>query len=120
VYYDGLCALCDGFVRFVVARDRPARYRFAPLQGETAAGRFTEPQTVVLEEEGRLRLKSDAAIAILAGLAGPWRLTALFRLVPRPLRDAVYDFIARHRYQWFGRREACRLPGPEERHRFLP
>ena len=126
IYYDGLCGLCDRFVRFVVARDRRGRFRFAPLQGSTARARLPsllEPEssrTVILEDDGRFRVRSDAALAVLAGLGGAWRAAALLRVVPRPLRDAVYDFVARHRLRWFGRREECRLPGPEERERFLP
>lgn len=126
VYYDGLCGLCDGFVRFVVARDRLGRYRFAPLQGETARLRLGDElpldalRTVVLAEDSELRVKSDAALAILAGLGHGWQVVRVLRIVPRLLRDWVYDFIARHRFQWFGRREACRIPGLEERDRFLP
>lgn len=126
VYYDGLCALCDGFVRFVVKRDRERRFKFAPLQGETArdrvAGRLSVEamKTVVLERDGGLRIRSDAALAILAGLGGPWALAASLRIVPRPIRDAVYDLIARRRFQWFGRLEACWIPSPEEADRFLP
>ena len=135
VYYDGLCGLCDGFVRFVVARDRLGRYRFSPLQGETARLRLGDGlaqgalKTVVLEEDPALRpigntdglrVKSDAAIAILAGLSHGWGLINLLRIVPRPIRDLVYDFIARHRYRWFGKREECRVPTSAERERFLP
>ena len=126
VYYDGLCGLCDGFVRFIVARDRGARYRFAPLQGETARARLGDDlpldrlRTVVLDEGSELRTKSDAALAILAGLGRGWPLLGVLRIIPRPLRDLVYDFVARHRFRWFGKRDACRIPGPEERDRFLP
>jgi predicted DCC family thiol-disulfide oxidoreductase YuxK len=128
VYYDGLCGLCDGFVRFVVARDPEARFRFAPLQGETArarlGGSLTQDtlRTVVLEEDpaAPVRVKSDAALAIVAGLGGGWKLVPVLRIVPRPIRDWVYDVIARHRFRWFGRREECRVPSPEERARFLP
>lgn len=126
IYFDGLCGLCDRFVRFVVARDRRGRYRFTPLQGTTARTRLPESPdpgaltTVVLEEDGRFRVRSDAALAVLAGLGGLWRLAALLRVIPRPLRDAVYDWIAHHRFRWFGRREECRVPEPEERERFLP
>jgi len=126
IYFDGLCNLCDGFVRFVVARDRRGRYRFAPLQGATAgtrlAGRFTGNalQTVVLEEPKRFRVRSDAALAILTGLGGAWRLAGLLRIIPRAIRDALYDYVARKRFDWYGRRDACRVPTPEEARRFLP
>ena len=126
IYFDGYCGLCDRFVRFVLRRDRRARYRFAPLQGSTARERVPatlDPQasqTVILEEGGRFRVRSDAALAILSGLGGAWRLAGLLRIVPRPLRDAVYDLVARHRSRWFGRRAECRVPGPAGRDRFLP
>ena len=126
IYFDGLCDLCDGFVRFLLARDRRARYRFAPLQGETARARLEDRftgsaiETVVLEEPKRFRVRSDAAIAILTGLGGLWRLAAALRIVPRPLRDALYDYVARNRFRWYGRRDACRVPTPAERERFLP
>lgn len=127
VYFDGLCALCDGFVRFVVARDGLGRFRFAPLQGETAKLRLTGKldtegmKTVVLEQEDHaLRVKSDAVLAILAGLGHGWQLTGVLRIVPRFLRDWVYDVVAKYRHRWFGKRDACRLPTPAERERFLP
>ncbi len=126
VYFDGVCNLCDGFVRFVLARDRRGRFRFASLQGETAGARLADrlkgdtAQTIILEDPERFRVRSDAALAILAGLGGLWPLAAGLRVFPRPLRDLVYNFIARHRYRWFGRRDACRVPTEEERARFLP
>jgi predicted DCC family thiol-disulfide oxidoreductase YuxK len=104
---------------------RASRYRFAPLHGETARVRLAErfvydPQTLVLEEPKRFRVRSDAVLAILTGLGGLWRLTALLRAIPRRLRDALYNFIARKRLEWYGRRDACRVPTPEEQERFLP
>jgi predicted DCC family thiol-disulfide oxidoreductase YuxK len=126
IYFDGYCGLCDRLVRFVLPRDRRRRYHFAPLQGTTARDRLAgagDPQdsdTVILDDEGTLRIRSDAALAIVAGLGGVWQSAALLRLIPRPLRDAIYDWIARHRFRWFGRRNACRVPGPEEHERFLP
>ena len=126
VYYDGYCGLCDRFVQFVLRRDRAARYRFAPLQGSTAGERVPaslDPrasQTVILEDAGRFRVRSDAALAILSGLGGAWRLAGLLRVIPRPLRDAIYDLVARNRERWFGRRAECRVPQPDERDRFLP
>ena len=126
IYYDGYCGLCDRFVQFVLRRDRAARYRFAPLQGSTAQERVPatlDPrtsQTVILEEGDRFRVRTDAALAILSGLGGPWRLAGLLRVIPRPLRDAIYDLVARNRERWFGRRAECRVPQPDERDRFLP
>ena len=126
IYFDGLCNLCDGFVRFILARDHRGRYRFAPLQGETARIRLdnrftgTELQTIVLEEPRRFRVRSDAALTILTGLGGVWSLAGLLRIIPRRIRDAFYDHLARKRFEWYGRRDACRLPTVEEKQRFLP
>lgn len=87
------------------------------------------PRTVVLDEEPAfraagaregLRVKSDAAIAILAGLGHGWQTIQVLRIIPRPLRDLVYGLVARYRYRWFGKQEECRIPTPAERERFLP
>jgi predicted DCC family thiol-disulfide oxidoreductase YuxK len=134
IYFDGLCGLCDGFVRFILARDSLGLYRFAPLQGETARVRLAGLElgglkTVVLEEDPALRpigqrqgirTKSDAAIAILAGLGHAWRLMNVLRIVPGFLRNVVYDVIALFRYRWFGKRSECRIPTADERTHFLP
>lgn len=125
VYFDGVCGLCNRFVDFGLRHDRQRRLRFAPIQGETAAQRLpsdlaTDPTTIVLEEDGNLRFRSDAILRILHLLGGGWRLLGGFRIIPRPLRDVIYDWIARNRYTWFGKRETCRLPTPEEREAFLP
>jgi predicted DCC family thiol-disulfide oxidoreductase YuxK len=125
LYFDGLCGLCNRLVDWLVRRDRTGQLRFAPLQGTTAAARLPagwaeDLATVVLERDGRLSGRSTAALEAVALLGGPWRAVSLLKAVPRPLRDAIYDGIARRRYAWFGRREACRVPSAAERHRFLP
>jgi predicted DCC family thiol-disulfide oxidoreductase YuxK len=124
IYFDGYCGLCNGFVDFVLARDRGRRFRFAPLQGPTARARFgdpgdVDPTTILLEDEGTVFERSTAALRIITALGGIWRLAGLLRLVPRFIRDAVYDWIARNRYGWFGKRDSCRLPSSEERAVFL-
>lgn len=132
ILYDGLCALCDRAVVWLLRRDRRGALRFAPLQGETATRvRARHPalppldETLLLVERPespaeRVRVRSDAALAILARLGGIWRLAVLLRVVPRPLRDAAYRGLARRRKRWFGELSACRVPGEEERARFLP
>jgi len=127
VYFDGYCGLCDRFVTFLVARDRRRVLRFAPLQGQTAAGRFPAPaagdavpRTVLYEEGGTVHERSTAVLKALRALGGGWRLVGVLAVVPRPLRDAAYDWMARHRFRWFGRRDSCRLPTVEEQDRFLP
>lgn len=123
VFFDGVCGLCNGFVDFLVQHDRHRRLRYAPLQGSTAAGIARLPRdldTVVVMDGDRVRVKSDAALHVLAQLGGAWRAATLLRVVPRFLRDGVYDLIARNRYGWFGKREACRVPTPAEAPLFLP
>jgi predicted DCC family thiol-disulfide oxidoreductase YuxK len=124
IYFDGYCGLCNGFVDFVLARDRARRFRFAPLQGTTARARFgdpgeVDPTTILLEEAGTVFDRSTAALRIITALGGIWGLAGMLRLVPRFIRDAVYDWVARNRYGWFGKRDSCRLPSSEERAVFL-
>ncbi len=120
-------------MRWLIDRDRNGILSFAPLQGETARevlSRHPEVtgdlSTVVYvrdfgsPDESASYLRSDAAVAILRDLGGAYRLLALFRFLPRFLRDATYDWIAAHRYRWFGKLEACRLPRMGEEKRFLP
>lgn len=126
VFFDGVCGLCNGTVDWLLARDRRARLRFAPLQGETARrllGELPEDAlewTFLLRDGAGTHERSDAVLGALQHVGGPWSLIRVLRLVPRALRDAVYRFVARRRYRWFGRRDACRLPSTAERERFLP
>lgn len=126
VLFDGVCNLCNGAVQFLLRRDRRRRFRFAALQ--SAAGRAllaeyglpTETlETLVVLTGGRARLRSDAALHLARRLPWPWPLLAAFTILPRPLRDALYAFVARHRYRWFGRTESCMLPSAETADRFL-
>jgi predicted DCC family thiol-disulfide oxidoreductase YuxK len=126
VYFDGYCGLCDRFVSFLLTRDRHHRLRFTPLQGETAASRLgvlatdQPPETVLYEDGAGMHQRSTAALRTVIALGGIWRATGILLLVPRPVRDLLYDWVARHRFRWFGRRDSCRLPTPEERTFFLP
>jgi predicted DCC family thiol-disulfide oxidoreductase YuxK len=132
VLYDGVCALCNGIVRFTLARDRQGTFRYAPLQGalarETLSRHGRNPDDlntfVVVVDPGlpteRLLQKSTGAAFVLSQLPGVWRPAgALVRAVPRALRDAAYDLVARNRYRTFGKYEACPVPPPEHRARFL-
>ena len=126
ILFDGVCNLCNGFVQFVIRRDRVGRFRFASLQSAegqallTAHGlpAPTEPESIVLIENGRAYSHSGAVLRLARHLPG-WRWLTAFRVVPRPVRDAVYRWVARNRYRWFGRQEACLLPTPELKARFL-
>jgi predicted DCC family thiol-disulfide oxidoreductase YuxK len=131
ILYDGVCGLCNRLNRFVLARDRPGRFRFAALQsalaGEILARHDRDPRdldTLYLvlahgRPEERLLRKSDAALWILRELGGAWRAAGALRVVPRWARDLGYDLVARTRYRLFGRYDSCPLPDPRHRARFL-
>lgn len=124
ILFDGVCNLCNAWVDFVVRHDPEGRFRFAALQSEAAGDLLRGappdlPDSIVLVEDGTVWVRSTAALRVARGLGLPWSLAWIFILVPRSVRDAVYDWVARNRYRWFGRRDTCRIPTPEERARFL-
>ena len=125
VFFDGVCGLCNATVDRLLRWDRRGVLRFAPLQGATAerllSTRLTvHMDTLVLCDAQGIHLRSEAVLRTAAYLGPPWRLFTVLRVVPRRLRDGVYDLIARRRYRWFGRKQICRLPLPHERGLFLP
>ena len=126
--FDGHCNLCNHAVDFVLTREATPSLRFASLQSDVGRALLArhgvappdgDPDTVMLVEEGRVWTHSDAALRIAARLRMPWRAISWFGWVPRALRDAVYRFVARNRYRWFGRRDTCRVATPAEKQRFL-
>jgi hypothetical protein len=124
VYFDGVCNLCNGTVQWVIKHDKNKRFMFAALQsktGEELQQQYggTLPDSIILSYENKLFVKSDAVLKI-ALLAGGWlALLAVFYIVPRFLRNKIYDFIARKRYTWYGKRSSCMVPTPELQSRFL-
>jgi len=124
--FDGVCNLCNGAIQFIIPRDSEGTIRFAPLQsdlGETvreSAGLSTDDlETVVLVDDGMAYTKSDAAIRVGERLGGIYRLLSLGRLVPRGLRDRIYDFVAENRYDWFGKKDQCMIPDDDVSDRFI-
>lgn len=124
--FDGVCKLCNASVRFVIGHDAERRIKLASVQspqGQALLAWFGLPtecfDSVVLIEGSRLSQRSEAFIRLMAQLPAPWRWLRLLRGVPRPLRDWVYDRIARNRYRWFGRYDVCLLPSPDHQGRFL-
>jgi predicted DCC family thiol-disulfide oxidoreductase YuxK len=117
VLFDGVCNLCSGVVRFVIRRDRRRRFRFAALQ-TTAAKQVLEHRghteqafdSVVLLVDRKCYRKSQAILEILRRLDPPWPVFYALILVPQTVSDWLYDFIGRHRYQWFGRKSECWVP----------
>jgi len=126
ILFDGVCNLCTGSVRFVIERDSLKQFRFASLQSPVAE-KLLGPQerdwnrleSMVLVMNGRLYRKSTAALLTAKRLDGLWPLLSALIVIPRPLRDAVYDFIGNRRYRWFGKRDVCWRPDPDLAGRFL-
>ena len=126
VFFDGVCGLCNGFVDFILERDRERRFLFSPVQGETAAkvlpplsDDFRKWSIFYSGKEGVCR-DSAAVIKILAGLGGVWSLFGILRYVPEFIRGSIYRHIASNRYRWFGNLDSCRLPPAQHSDRFLP
>ena len=124
--FDGVCNLCNASVQWVLLRDPKGIFRFTALQSETGQallrqwGLSTDDfDSVVLVDGDRVLLHSDVPLEIVRRLGGWWQLLYVFKIIPRPLRDAIYRWVARNRYRWFGRRAECMLPRPEWKERFI-
>lgn len=126
VIFDGTCMLCSSWVAFVLRHGARGRFRFGTTQSH--AGRMLlsangvdadNPSTFLFLEAGRTYTEADAVIRMFGTFGGVWRAAVLARIVPKPMRDAVYRWVARNRYRWFGRREACFVPSAADRDRFL-
>ena len=124
--FDGVCNLCNGAVQFVIKHGSKNNLRFAALQSKIGAqilDHFDLPQedifSVILVENEKVYLRSSAALRMYKNMGGIWSLMYFFIIVPRPIRDAVYNFIAKNRYKWFGEKESCMIPTPELKSRFL-
>ena len=124
VLFDGVCNLCNGVVQFIIRNDQAGVFQFASQQSEAGQKllelhKLPAMDTVVLIDGDKVFTRSDAVLEILRRLPARWSWLSAFRIVPKFLRDAVYKLIGRYRYNIFGRREACWLPTPELRARFL-
>ena len=131
VLYDGVCGLCNRAVQFLLKRDRHDRLQFASLQSDLAAKvlnrhgmnpKGLDTVYAVLnygEPNETLLAKGDAFLFFAGVIDGVWSVARVVKVVPRPVRNWLYDFVARHRYQVFGKSESCMLPDPKQRHKFL-
>ena len=126
IVFDGVCKWCNTWVDFIIARDPLGTFKFGTLQSHSGrqllellrlpAENFA---TFLLLERGRVFTKSTAALRIVRHLSPLWPLYYVAIAVPRRIRDAVYDFVARRRYRWMGKTATCRVPTPAERERFV-
>ena len=126
ILFDGVCNFCNSAVNFTIKRDKKAIIQYAPLQSEK--GRLflrqynlpvEEMKSFVFIEEGKAYLRSTASLKVCRHLNGLWPLLYVFIIVPRFIRDGIYNFIAKNRYKWFGMRQECMMPTPDVRKRFL-
>lgn len=126
VLFDTRCVLCSRFVRFLLAHEADDRIRFVGAWTETGQaiaaryglGRDDLERSYLVIADGRPLLRSDAGIALMRQMKAPWRRLAAARIVPRAIRDAVYDLVARNRYRWFGTLDTCLVPSAATRARF--
>ncbi|MFT8323184.1 MAG: thiol-disulfide oxidoreductase DCC family protein [Bacillus sp. (in: firmicutes)] len=125
ILFDGVCNLCNGSVRFIIKRDPAGVFVFSSLQGEKGQKLLKEYKitehldSILLIEDGTCYKKSEAALRICRHLKGGWKLFYLFHFIPCYFRDPIYDYIARNRYKWFGKKDSCMLPTKENKKRFL-
>lgn len=124
--FDGVCNLCNGSVQWVIRHDPEGRIRFASLQSEAGQQLLqkhhlptNEMNTVVMVDADKAYTRSDVPLLIFKKLGGWWSILSFLRFIPRFIRNAIYDWIAKNRYRWFGKQEACWLPTPELKGRFL-
>jgi predicted DCC family thiol-disulfide oxidoreductase YuxK len=125
ILFDGICNFCNASVQFIIKRDPQAHFRFASLQSEVGKKMLTKykiPQDMnsfIFIDGAKYYTKSSAALTVCKHLKGFWKWFYVFILVPRPIRDCLYHFIARNRYKWFGKKESCMIPTSDIRNRFL-
>ena len=126
IIFDGVCNLCEFSVRFIVKNDRQARFRFVSAQSEK--GKALQRRcgvdtladgTVILLENDRVHIRSDAALQIAKNLDGVWRFLYILRFIPKPVREFFYSIISKNRYRWFGKKQECLLPDKNLKQRFL-
>lgn len=126
IFFDGICGLCNKTVDVLIRADKKQIFMFAPIQGSTAAGLISEivqsthGETIILLHNSKVYTHSDAVLQICRQLDGAWRLVTIAGIIPRFIRDRIYQFISRNRYRWFGKNAVCRIPTERERSRFLP
>jgi predicted DCC family thiol-disulfide oxidoreductase YuxK len=120
ILFDGVCNLCNATVNFLLKRDHKKQFRFASLQSETGEVlryHYRIPEnsnSVILIKSETVYFKSDAALEIASMLPYPWKIAIFLKIIPKKISDKLYDWIAKNRYRWFGKREICRIPTAEE------
>jgi predicted DCC family thiol-disulfide oxidoreductase YuxK len=126
ILFDGVCNLCNGAVQFIIKHDKKNRFRFASLQsgtGQHLLEQYNLPadqlNSFILIENGKAYTRSTGALKVAKKLSGIWPMLYTFMIIPKIFRDSIYDWVARNRYKWFGKKNECMIPAPELKARFL-
>ncbi len=125
LFFDGICTLCNASVQFVIKRDKKNKFLFASLQSDVAKNILLHKNhkinldSIVLLFNDKIYTKSTAALLVLKELGFPYNIFAIFMFIPKVIRDYIYDFIAKNRYEWFGKRASCMVPNKDWIDKFL-
>jgi predicted DCC family thiol-disulfide oxidoreductase YuxK len=126
VLFDGVCKFCNGWVQFIIRHDHRDRFRFSPLQSDMGQSLLASHRelddsldSVIVLEDDKLFTHSSAVLQILRRLGGLWSLLVVFRIIPSPLRDMLYRWIAKRRYKLFGKYDSCMIPNEQIRRKFI-
>ncbi|MBT6834831.1 MAG: DUF393 domain-containing protein [Bacteroidetes bacterium] len=126
ILFDGICNLCNSSVQWIIKKDKKTSFRFASIQSKAGISLLSECgltknqlYSIVLIENNSYRDKSDAIIQICVLIGGIWKLAKIFLIIPKVVRDLLYDYIAKNRYKWFGKRKTCMLPNEDVLSLFL-
>ena len=126
ILFDGVCNFCNFWVNFIIDHDDKRYFKFASLQSDTAQRILIEKKidiskidSIILVVNDQVFFKSSAALQIAKKLNGFWKILYIFSVIPASLRDLIYDFVAKNRYNWFGKRDTCRVPSKAEKELFL-
>jgi len=126
ILFDGVCNFCNSSVNFVIDRDKDGYFKYGALQSDEGTALLTQSgydstylESILLIEGGHIYRDSEAALRVARRLSGLWPMLYGCIIIPRFLRDAVYNWIARNRYKWFGKMDSCRIPTPDIRSRFI-
>jgi predicted DCC family thiol-disulfide oxidoreductase YuxK len=126
VLFDGVCNLCNASVQFIIKHDKKRKFRFASIQSEFGKGQIAKFQidtrktdSVIYIYKNKVYSRSSAALKIVRQLDGLWPVIFIFIVIPPFIRNLIYDYIAKNRYKWFGKKESCMIPSPDLKSRFL-
>lgn len=126
IIFDGVCNLCNGFVQFIIRHDKKEQFQFASLQSAFGQSFLKENKlaaenfdTIIVIKNKTILTHSSAVMEVIKNLSGGWKLFYAFIIIPKPLRDMGYRWLAKNRYRWFGKRETCMLPNEVLKKRFI-